>query len=246
METQRIEEGDLLAYLEGEPMPHVEHHLHTSAELRAELELLRRAHATYSALFPAHPDQAHAHPDQAHAHPEPDPQDMVDVVTGQASAAQQLRVAAYIRQNAAGRAVYDELQATFAAASTPPSRLRPVRLPVFTALPAGLGAGLRTVVPARSDREQAFVVAELQVQVTLRVIPRDDGYWAVEGYVTRQQHPAAGVQVRMLAAGARPRPRITDDGGFFRFARLRDGTYQMRVTVADGTVLIHDVPLAED
>lgn len=235
MDKQPIQEGDLLAYLEGEPLPHVDYHLRESAELRAELERLRRAHSTYSNLWQPAPDAA-----------EPDPQDMVDVVTGQASAAQQLRVAAYIRQNAAARATYDALQATFAAASpaTPPRHR--LRVPVFAAVPAGLGAGLRTAAPLVSDREQAFVVAALQVQVTLRVIPRDDGYWAVEGYVTREQHPATGVQVRMHADGARPRPRTTDDGGFFRFARLRDGTYQVRVLLADGTVLLRDVSLADD
>ncbi len=230
MNSFSIEDGDLLAYLAGEDVPHVAQALQQSPELRQELDDLRRASGLFTQLF-AGLDR-------------PDAQELVDVITGQASPAQQLCVAAYVRQNEVGHATYQALESEFRSL-TQRQRPRRGRLPEFLALPVGAVAGLRAT-PSADDRDQAFVVADLQAQITLRIIPRAGEIWAIEGYITQQQQPAIGVQVRLAAEGARPRPRTTDEDGFFTFARLRTGTYQLLATFDQGMVLVRDLALHDD
>jgi hypothetical protein len=225
-----IEDGELLAYLAGEDLPYVAQALQQSPELQHELETLRRTSGLFTQLF-----DGLEHPD---------PQDMVDVLTGQASHAQQLRVAAYVRQSAVGQAGYQALEEELRRLTPAhPSRRR--KLPEFFAVPQGAVAGLRAA-PRADDRDQTFVVAELQAQVTLRMAPRAGEWWAIEGYITRQQQPVAGVQVRLTATTARPRPRTTDAAGFFSFPKLREGTYQLRATFDDGMIIISGLALYDE
>lgn len=97
-----LNQGDLLAHLDGERVPHLDIALRNQPELGEQLEALREAdqflHKRFGRCV------------------RPDSQDLVDVVTGQASAAQELRVMAYLRQSAAGRAEMVAIREAFAEA----------------------------------------------------------------------------------------------------------------------------------
>jgi hypothetical protein len=230
MDAGSLNDGDLLAYLAGEDLPHVAQALQQSPELRQELDDLRHATGLFTRLF-AGLDR-------------PDDQDLIDVITGQASDRQQLRVAAYVRQSAVGQATYQALEAEFRQLTAAQQPRRGSR-PQFLAVPVGAVAGLRAA-PGRDDRDQTFLVSELQAQITVRIVPRAGDVWAVEGYITQQQQPAAGVRVRLTAPGARPRPRTTDTAGFFTFPRLRANTYQLLATFDQGVLLVRDLILSDE
>ncbi|MCX7682976.1 MAG: hypothetical protein N2508_13595, partial [Anaerolineae bacterium] len=97
MTTSQIREGELLAYLSGERLPHVEIALRESPELRAELERLRQVDEWLRRLF-------------AGTRPL-DPQDVVDVAAGLATPEQRLLVAAWARRDPAVRQELAELEA---------------------------------------------------------------------------------------------------------------------------------------
>jgi hypothetical protein len=230
MDLHTISEGDLLAYLEGEDLPYVAEALTRSPELQRELAELQRTRGLFTQLF-AGLDR-------------PAPQDLVDVIAGQASPTQQLRVAAYLRQSAAEHRAYQELEQEFKQLQQP-ARPRRSRLPEFLALPVAAAAGLRAA-PAANERDRAFVVAELQARITLRIVPRADESWVIEGFITRAEQAAADVRVRLTAPGARPRPRQTDAAGFFSFLRLRAGTYQLRAAFDEAVLRVEDIVLQDD
>ncbi|NTW00035.1 MAG: carboxypeptidase regulatory-like domain-containing protein [Oscillochloris sp.] len=231
MATATLEDGDLLAYLAGEDLPYVAQALEQSPALRQELEDLRRANQLMAGVF-TDLDR-------------PASQDLVDVITGQSSSHQQLRVAAYLRRSAAARAAYAELEQEFRSLTHAP-RLRQRKLLEFLAIPAGAAVGLRAGPPAADDRDQSFVVAEISAQLTLRVVPRPGDFWAIQGYITLKQQPAAGVQVQLTAPGTHLRPRTSDEQGFFTFPRLRSGTYQLRARLEQGVLVVRNLSLDDN
>lgn len=218
MNLPTIEPGDLLAYLDGVHLAHVEQALQMSAELREQLETLRRTERSLRKLFGNLPL--------------PDPQDLVDLAVDQATPAQQLLVAAYIRANPAGQQELDTLRL----AAAPPKRLR---LPRFTALLQAPALGVRSAAAA----EQNFYASELAVHVVLRLPPPTDDRWRIEGYVTRNDQPATNVRITLRTAHARPRPRLTDAHGFFTFTRLRAGVYRLRIYFEQGILLLPDISI---
>jgi hypothetical protein len=220
MSLPTIEPGDLLAYLDGVDLPHVAQALQTSAELRAQLASLRQTEQSLHKLFGGLPL--------------PDPQDLVDVAAGQATPAQQLRVAAYTRLSPAG-------QQELAALLAEDAPLKRVRRPLFTALPQTTALGARSFGPATS--EQAFYASELAVQVVLRLSPPSNETWQLAGYVTQHDQPAPQVRVTLRAAHARPRPRFTDVDGFFTFTRLAAGVYRLQAQFAQGVIFIPAITL---
>ncbi len=231
MDSFTFEDGDLLAYLAGEDLPHIAQALAQSPTLRQQLDTLRRTSGLMTQLFDGLD--------------RPDPQDLVDVIASQASEHQQLRVAAYLRQSPIARAEYAELEREFRALSSP-ARPRRLALPTFFAAPAGVAFGLRASAPAAHAHERSFVVAELQAQVTLRITLRPGERWSLDGYITQGQQAAANVSVRLVAPGARPRPRVSDAAGFFSFARLRPATYELRATLAQGILVVRDLTLRDE
>ncbi|WP_129670881.1 carboxypeptidase-like regulatory domain-containing protein [Candidatus Chloroploca sp. Khr17] len=225
MNNKPLEPGDLLAYLDGVALPHVEQALEASAEVRQEFAQLRRT-------------VQHLH-ERLEGLSVPEPQDLVDVATGQATPQQQLRVAAYVRANPRAKATFTEL---LALQSQPADRPVRFRLPRFVALPQLLGAGMRSIAPVVPD--QSFYASELAVQIVLRLPPPENDYWRIEGYVTHHDQPAPDVRVRLRGDQARPRPRTTDADGFFTFARLAAGTYLVQVHFAEGVVLLPPLTLS--
>jgi hypothetical protein len=238
MTEKPIEEGDLLAYLNGEHLPHVEAALAASPDLRIELEALRRTNHMLSNVLGGLDTF--------------DSQDIVDVITGQATDGQQLRVAASVRQDAQVRAEFEALQQAFQTAA-PASRHPESGLSRFFAVPLSGMAGLRAAAPAAADvplltpgKDQSFLAADLNVQITLHLVPPAPHYWQIEGHVTHDQAPAPELKVTLTSEATRPRPRQTDDMGFFSFRRLRAGTYRLQVFFAQGIVVLPDIHLHDE
>jgi hypothetical protein len=238
MAEQPIEEGDLLAYLSGEHLPHVEAALVASPDLRTELDALRRAEHLFSSVLRGIEAL--------------DPQDMVDVVTGQATDAQQLRVASVVRQHPQARTEFEALQAAFHEAAPAP-RDASTGLPHFFAVPLSGMVGLRGAAPTTPPapafapgEDHSFLAADLDVQITLHLVPPAPRYWQLEGHVTRDQMPAPALKVTLTSDATRPRPRQTDDMGFFSFRRLHAGTYRLQVFFAEGVVVIPDIHLPDE
>ncbi|MCX8005036.1 MAG: carboxypeptidase-like regulatory domain-containing protein [Burkholderiaceae bacterium] len=230
MKDSQIEEGELLAYLCGENLPHVEAALRESPELRAELERLRQVDEWLRRLF-------------AGTRPL-DPQDVVDVAAGLATPEQRLLVAAWARRDPAVRQELAELEAE-AKRLDAALKLRPLCLPQFVALPLTAAMGVRAA-PAEEIGERAFYVAELQVQIVLRVAPLGRERWRVEGYLTQHHVPLAGVRVSLHSATAHPRPRTTDEAGLFTFRRLPPGIYTLTAVSDRWRVTTPDIALQDE
>jgi len=96
MTHESISENDLLAYLHGEHRPHVEQALRESPEVRRTFEQLRYS----STLFQRISGQTER----------PAPDDLSAVAIGRATAAQKLRVAAYLRAHPEARTDLDALR----------------------------------------------------------------------------------------------------------------------------------------
>lgn len=223
MLPENITPGDLLAYLDGVPLPHVEQALQSSVELRQQLDELRQTDQLLQRLFGGLPL--------------PDPQDLVDVATDQATPLQQLRVAASTRANPRTRQELDMLRTD----PVPPQR---VRLPRCMAVPQTAIPGVRSLTPV--ETEQAFYASDLSAQVVLRLIPPTNNHWQITGYVTHRDQPVADVRITLHAPQRRPRPRMTDANGFFTFARMAPGTYRLQARFAQGILIIPEIIIPDE
>lgn len=119
-----------------------------------------------------------------------------------------------------------------------------LRLPQWIATPLSVAAGLRSTSGQRI--QQSFQVANIQAQVTLRVAPSERENWRIEGYVTQNFQPVANAKVTFISERSHPRPRYTDEMGFFVFGRLSEGTCQLRIYLEQGVVVIQDIRLIDE
>lgn len=223
-EHQPVQAGDLQAYIEGEDVPHVAAALQHSPELQAELALLRRLQERIRAAAPQTVI--------------PSDTDMIDVATGQATAQQRLRVAAYLRVSAVGRA-------DMAALLEPDRVTRRHPLQRFLATPPIAATAVKQTEPF-TGAETAFVASELAASLTLRVQTTQAGIWRLRGYLEQQGIPSAKTVVSLRTPEGRRRTRTTDDGGFFVFERLPAGSYYLRVAFATGILLTPPLTIPYD
>ncbi|RRR74697.1 MAG: carboxypeptidase regulatory-like domain-containing protein [Candidatus Viridilinea halotolerans] len=224
MNPHPIQPGELQAYLEGAELPHVAQALAASPALRQELATLRRQTQALQRFFGGLAI--------------PDPQELVDVATGLATAEQHLRVMAYVRASPQGRADFTNLLALQA----PPQPKRAL-LPNVLALPQALAAGVRSLEPTSAD--QSFYASALAAQIVVRVPPPAGDHWRIEGYVIQQDQPAPAVRVTLRSDQFRPRPRLTDAEGFFAFTRLPAGHYLLQALFPQGRLLLPPLRLGE-
>lgn len=172
----------------------------------------------------------------------PDSQDLVDVVAGQATDQQKLIVAAYVRNSVRGRNEMQMLEEALSAGQEPlPAKL--FQLPQFVAVPLQALSGLRSA--AAEERQQAFMVAELHAQVTLRIAPPIDMRWHLEGYITQEYLPTPKVRVTLAQDGAAGLEVESDLNGFFSFSNLDEGSYTMQAHVEQGVIIIQEINLLE-
>jgi hypothetical protein len=218
-----IEDGALQAYLEGERLPHVVAALAASPQLQRELALLARANERLHALAPQTTI--------------PNTQDLADVAAGQATPRQQLRVAAYLRVSAAGRA----RMAYLLEGASAPRRGAPA---LFLATPP-VGA-FGTKGDGDDDRGGTLLVStELAAHVVVRVQPMAADSWRMRGYLEQRGVPLEATAVVLRTPDGRRRTRITDDGGFFTFDRLAVGSYHLRVRLDAGVLLTAPIVLGD-
>ncbi len=242
MTQQTISQGDLLAYLDGEPLPHVEVALRQEPALRRELHALREADGFLYTMFGGilHPDS----------------QDLVDVATGQATSQQALRVAAYLRNSADARARMEALKevaeevepGVVAKEAKEPALLSGIRslLPLFFARrlrAADVRAGGFAEKGERSD--ETFYVAEIEARVTLYVSPPVREVWLLEGYVTQNAFPVDEVTVSLQQEERLVATTTTEDG-FFTFESLEAGRYQIKVQFEQGILVIREIELEDE
>jgi hypothetical protein len=237
--TSTISEGDLEAYLAGEKRPDVERALRTSPELQRELHELRQLN---DRLLQGWGGIEH-----------PDPQDLVDVVAGQATEQQKLVVAAYVRRSARGRRELELLQkeARLADANFPHfvaqlvTTLDDIRFSAPQLL--GVRSATRGTAKAEAKIERVYQVAELQMEVKLQIMPPTQGErWQIIGVLTQgdeAKEAITGAQVVLQGKRGRPHRSTTDTIGFFAFRGLKQGTYQMNVYVTEGSFAVDDIDL---
>jgi hypothetical protein len=168
----------------------------------------------------------------------PSPQDLVDVVAGQASARQQLRVAAYLRLSAAGRA----RMAYLLEGDSTKRRESPALF--LATLPVGAGA---TKGDSEDDRGGTVLVsAELAAHVVVRIQLMAAESWRLRGYLEQHGEPLGATAVVLRTPDGRRRTRTTDDGGFFAFERLPTGSYHLRISLDAGVLLTPPIMLGDD
>ena len=224
MNGSTIPDEDLLAYLDGERMPEVDAALSQSPELRQRLEELRADVAMFEHIF--------------HKAPTVQPQDLVDVATGQATPQQRLLVSAYLRAHPAAQ---KEMNGLLTEARRSQARLQK-RLPIFQAL-----AFQPDMRPVRSQTaEMIFQSASLNARVNVRVAPMEQERGSISGIVTQNNQPAVNARVMLRAPSAHPRPRYTDNTGRFLFPKLKAGTYRLEVWFDQGTVQLPDLVLSDE
>lgn len=242
MTQQAISQGDLLAYLDGERLPHVEVALRREPALRHEFEVLQETDRFLYTMFGGIL--------------RPDSQDLVDVATGQATSQQALRVAAYLRNSADARArmealkkVAEEVEPRIVAKEAKePALLSKIQtlLPLFFARrlrAADVRAGGLQDISQSSD--ETFYVAEIEARVTLYVSPPVREVWLLEGYVTQNALPVDEVMVSLQQEEGVVATTTTEDG-FFTFDSLEAGRYQIKVQFEHGILVIREIELEDE
>jgi hypothetical protein len=223
----QVAEGELFAYLSGENLPHVEQALVDSPELREKLDAIKTTLIGLRRRFGGMEI--------------PDTQDLVDVACGQASPLQELRIAAYLRDSAEGRDRMLELLV-----EQQPSQ---ARRGLFSLAIPGLAFGTRSEVNHSTEplslSNPIFVANEINAQIVLRIVPPSTRGWTIKGQVSRGGLPVPMIKVSLYGNLPRSRGRTTDENGFFQFTNLDAGSYHVRASLLEGTVItspftIHD------
>ncbi len=243
MTSSHINQGDLLAHLDGKRQPHLDVALRNQPELRTELEALREADKFLQQKFGRLRILR------------PDSQDLVDVVTGQASAAQELRVMAYVRQSPAGDAEMAALREAFADAEAEEQGFRESKgffepitrtLRQFLALPLQ-AAGVRGTSPLYSqESENTFYVAELDARVTIYTSPSIGEEWIIEGYLTQREAPINGVRATLEQNEEIIASTESEDGGFLTFEAIEAGSYQIKIHLEQGILITPQIELKDE
>lgn len=195
----------------------------------------------------------------------PDPQDLVDVITGQATKQQELLVATYRRNSQRGRREFEALQIEHTELSKRRKFSWQAEPLVFFATPVLQLVGLRgggiasssdahkgqsgihsstekivyTLRPSREqDVNQNFEVTDIDMQVALHM-PRVKGeLYELQGTVTQYAQLVNKAEIVLRSSTGRVRKRKTNEAGFFLFSKLAPGDYRLNIKLEDGTILI--------
>ena len=222
------DEGDLIAHIDGNS--------NASPDLAADLTELADLDALLQRTYGGSA--------------RPDPQDLVDVLMGQATPAQRLIVAAYVRDSMRGKAEMAALEKELAdeLGSTPKLGFLADLLPRFMATPIAMGIGLRTSanISATETGEQTFQVAELNVQITLQIAPPIRELWEIEGYISQNYLPVADAPLILQSVPSPQQESNTDSEGFFIFQELSDGRYNLSIQLAEGIITLPELTLTDE
>ncbi len=173
----------------------------------------------------------------------PDPQDLIDVVAGQASQAQKLIVAAYTRNSVRGRKELRALETKWAKLMPAQgNRLNIWALPQFLARPLAL-VGMRGD-DASNDGLQTYYAADVQAQIAIQIPPPQNNLWQIQGYVTHEDLPLTATAVSLYPIAEMTTE--TDEMGFFIFENLSAGNYDLSLHLSDSIVLIPGIYLIDE
>lgn len=228
MSKHSIQPGELLAYLNGEQLPHIEQALQESLELQQKLEELREAEMLLQKLV--------------HRVDKFDPLDLVDVVSGNATPEQKLRMAALVRHNPKIREELDALKKEWRALNQKEERSK--TLPEFFATPLELALGLRGDQEVER-KECTFQVVELKAKITFRFASAVSGDWQLDGYLTQHEEHLPEIKIFLRSNKKRVRSTYTDGEGFFSFSHLSSGIYQLKAYLDQGVIVISDIELKD-
>ncbi|MEM7538241.1 MAG: carboxypeptidase regulatory-like domain-containing protein [Chloroflexota bacterium] len=181
-------------------------------------------------------------------------QDLVDVVSGQVSRARETVIRTQCQRDPALAAELAELEAAWEAMATAEEPTAPLLEQVtqfvkeFFAVPAMAGAHARSgdTSQATQSSQQSYDVEKLAARVTLRIVPPEDEVWQINGYVIQNNEPVAGAEVTLTSAESILESSTTDEQGFFDFDEIEEGTWQLRVQIPDGIILLPEFELRDD
>lgn len=228
---QEIQEGDLLAYLEGAATPDVAAHLARCAFCMAEAAGLAGMDAT---LLAAHMRVTC-----------PAPDDLLMYQAGLLSRPAQRRVKQHLATCAACQADLARL-ALPAVAPIPISLVERLRQAGATIMAALQPPPFQPALALRGQERQLRVFSAPPYQVLLNVIqPAHSGEsWRVEGQLILERggllEPAARQADLLQADIVCSRDRI-DEFGFFAFENLLPNTYRVHLTLPDADLLIEAI-----
>lgn len=236
-------DGDLIAHIHNDDTSTIQSELGALPDLAQELAALQELDALLQTSYGGSAL--------------PDPQDLIDVLTDQATPAQKLIVAAYERNSERGKREMDALRAELARSplaetATESSGTVLEQLARFVATPLAFNMGLRA---AGGDGEQmTFEATDIQAMVTIRIVPPSRERWRIEGYVTQNYEPVPNAQIGLRVEPTQTGESVTesitesatDSDGFFEFNDLAAGEYTIEAALSDGIVIVPELNLTEE
>lgn len=241
MRKPKVEDYELIAHLSGNRSKHVEKALSRSSELQQDFSELQE----FIALLDQSVGGVLC----------PDPLDLVDVATGQATDAQRLIVAAYERESVVGHNTMKLLRNEYEQATEPKARTKAnvrwwSQLPLLVATPVVSATGLRSSVDVKAAKvsddqilEQNLEVAELSAQVAIRASALNEEQWVIDGHVSEDNTESMNCKVTLRSDKGWKRTRTTDKYGMFSFSEVPQGRYRLRIYLANG-VVYHQLELS--
>ena len=167
--SARIGEGDLEAYLRGEADPRIAAIIERSPHLLSQAEALRHVDAALLRVF--------------YQEGRPSAEELADFVTGVASDAQRLRIAAYLREHPEGQQEIDDLRRTLNPSPGPIELLRERAALALQATTAAIQALGLTEAPAGARGDIRQILYEIDdYAISVQVYPAVRGAsYAVSG-----------------------------------------------------------------
>lgn len=241
MRKTKVNEGDLVAHLDGQKRKRVEKALHESPELQQKFDELSKFAALLQHNFGGVE--------------RPDPQDLVDVASGQATDQQRLLIDAYARDSVRGQRELELLRKEAETPNVSATAFIAQLMTIFDSAhslvsqPLGVRSAIDRGAKAESKIEQVYQVIELQLEIRLQIIrPVHGELWQIIGNITQNTDTKAaipGVQIALYAKRGRPRWCKTDAAGFFAFRGLKQNIYRMKGQLVQEGFIIPNLELNE-
>lgn len=224
-----IEEGELLAYLEGTVDPEVADRIARSPDLLSEVGRLRAMDALlHSAL---------------HRASCPDLDDLLRYQAGLLTKAEQQRIKRHAAGCEACREELAHLAEPLAAPASPSiaERLTDVGKRILTAF---LQPGTpQPALALRGNEQRRYEYHAGDYQVVLALVPpvAGENIWQIEGQLLGYAAEEHDTPVRLLRGGAVVADDRVDEFGFFGFAPLEPGSYTLQIELLSEYIVIEEI-----
>ncbi len=229
-ETPAIQEGDLLAYLEGAASEATARRIEQSPELLAEVAALRLTDAGISGALD--PDEAVS------------TDDLLLYQAGLLSPAEAQQVEQHLAEQPALRALLAALElpdeAADPAAPTLAERLRAAGRRILEAVPLTLPQQPATALRGQEQRSYVYQAGAYQIVLALTPPLIEEAIWQIEGQISpadEQPVPTGGL-VQARRADEIVASDNIDEAGFFALDRLGPGDYSIQIDLTEASVLL--------